>query len=165
VTGIGSISPINEEFLIAIGKVAYRMAHLESFTTNLLAKMMGGDVRLAKNMSAGSPPSVVFHVLESAFYSKSVPEKQKTDFTGLLKRLRDIHKERNEFIHGLYFFPDKSGNVIRQRPIKKSPITSTQDEMGVGDVEPFIGKINKLTGDIYTFGNKYYGDVELFHSN
>jgi hypothetical protein len=158
----------SSKFLHSLGLISYYMSELEIGMWGLLHKMLNRNGKLSRNLMAEQQIDQKLKILTAVFTSTEQDKSTVKEFKKLTKDIHNVHQERNKLIHVNWNFDDVNMRAFRFK-LKKSKIdegkgivdeifSSEGDEFDckLETIENVIKNIQKITRDVYKFGEKYF---------
>jgi hypothetical protein len=149
-----------EEYFFMFGLVVYTMAHLEHELFKLLGRILSND-HIALNLTAGCQLEPTLTNLRAAFYGTKRRKNTRADdsFEFLINKTSNIHRERNENIHALWYFNNDKKEATRWKMNrhKKGLVHATQGPTpSAEELLELSQRVQHLEDEIHTFGVMYF---------
>lgn len=137
-------SPINrQEYYAALGRLVVSANHLEHWMRTCLLIILGEETfRFLYAWSATDNFDRILQLLQFSFSYRVSDTTRKDRFASICERIRELYKERNNYIHSFWLFAKDNSFVQRTRNLKGFRIEL--------DVQPDLAALNKLADDLGT---------------
>lgn len=109
---------LSESQYAAIGRVAAQAARLDAVLEGFLADALSHDTEVALVAVTGMPFDRKSHMLETILAVRIPGSEELQEAKPLLASARDLMKDRNEFLHGMWQFDADANLEVRTRERK-----------------------------------------------
>jgi len=152
----GIVGPLDDQFLLALGRVTANFAVLEDSVSFFLWSLIGRDQRLGQIITAELSFKATRALLSAIFQHRIVDQVLRDELESLLNRISENEERRNVLVHSSWAAGDtpETRTRIKMTAKKGKGIRHQFEQLVPADIEVVAARASELALDVHKFTDK-----------
>lgn len=157
----GLVGPLDDQFLLALGRVTANFAVLEDAVSFFLWSIIGRDQRLGQIISAELSFKAIRALLSAVFHHRVSDETLRHELETLLNQVSEVEERRNILVHSSWGVGDtpKTKTRIKMTAKKGKGIRHQFEQLAAADIEAVAECASELALQVQQFTEKLPDDM------